>query len=195
MRHILLKTVVVLTAMAGLFSACEEGDGDKDYGFAYIYMPQAASITAGIDTYYAVPQGATEHVYNFSVDGDRLNVFLSVLRSGKLSNAEYSVDVLVQEEQAHSFVESDVLANDMVMPPDIYTLPEKVTVSGDKDGAAFYLAIDVPALSNPDFTGKSLVISVAIANPTKFELAASNTSVMLVLDVDSILEIIKKINS
>ena len=38
----------------------EEGDGDADYGFGKVYMPQAVS-TGGLNNSYAVPSGGGDY--------------------------------------------------------------------------------------------------------------------------------------
>lgn len=80
----ILFSVLVVTS-------CNKSEIDTDQGFAYIYMPQAAS-TGGVDSTYAVPSGGGVSTYNFKVENGRLNITLGVLRSGKLSNASFSVE-------------------------------------------------------------------------------------------------------
>lgn len=73
-------------------TSCAEGDGDKDYGLMKIYMPQAMA-GGGIGNIYNVPSGGGEYTYNFEADGDNINVFLGVMRSGKAAGEAFTVDI------------------------------------------------------------------------------------------------------
>lgn len=178
MKH---RIILSLLLALSIFSACKEGDGDKEYGFPYIYMPQS-TVSGGLDNYYAVPSGGDEYTYNFKVENGKINVILGVLRSGKLANAAYSVNINATEPS------SSILSavGGIAMPSGLYTLPQKVDVSADKAGEAFYLSVDANALASATYSGKKLVLTVSISNPSMFELAETGTSVVVVLDVNSI---------
>jgi len=72
----------IFLCLAG-FYACDKGAGTADYGFAYIYMPQATG-SGGLDNNYYVPSGEGVYTYQFRVDSVRneLKILLGVSRSG-----------------------------------------------------------------------------------------------------------------
>ncbi len=176
-----LRIFLSLLLVVAIFSACKKGDGDQDYGFPYIYMPQS-TLSGGLDNYYTVPSGGGEYTYNFKIENGKLNIILGVLHSGKLPDAAYSVTVSGTEPSA------SVLAavGGIAMPSSLYTLPQKVDVSGDKSGETFYLSVDAAALASETYSGQKLVLTVGISNPSKFELAETGTSVVVIVDVDKV---------
>lgn len=181
-----MKAKFIIYAIAALavtfgFLGCEESDGDKEYGFGKVYMPQA---TRG--DYYSVPSGGGEYTYNFNVENGKLNVFLGVLRAGKIANAAYSVTVGIDQTAAQTFISKGTVANAMLMPSSIYTIPTSVSVPADKSGETFYLSIDVATLQQAAYDNKQLVLCVNISNPTKFEIADDNTNTMVVINVNAI---------
>lgn len=187
MKKKILTLIFSISAILFLIG-CEKGDGEKDYGFGLIYIPQATS-DGGITNHYLVPSGGGEYSYNFIVNNDRLDIILGVLRSGKIGNESYSVTVSVDESESQLAVEDGSVSNAIVMPSSIYELPNKVDVPANKSGESFYLSVDINAIKgSTSYSGKNLVLEIAISNPTNFELAESNTSVLVVLDVDSIQE-------
>jgi len=178
-----VKIILSLLLILSIFSSCKKGDGDQDYGFPYIYMPQAM-LSGGLDNYYNVPSGGGEYTYNFKVENGKLNIILGVLRSGKLPNEAYSVNVSAEAPS------SSVLAavGGIVMPSTLYTLPQKVDVSADKSGESFYLSIDSNTLSSATYAGKKLVLTISINSPSKFELAETGTDVVVIVDVNKVVK-------
>ncbi|MCL2512017.1 MAG: DUF1735 domain-containing protein [Bacteroidales bacterium] len=175
-----------------ILAGCKEGDGEADYGFGYVYMPQA-SFT-GVDNHYPVPSGNGINTYNFVVSEgkDKLNIILGVSRSGKITNAGgFSVNVRVSPAETDEVIVSGEIENAMALPSGMYQMPDLVTVEAGKNSASFYLSVDVNQLKNNTYDGSNLVLAVEISNPTNnFELAEMNTSVVVVIDVDAIQEFI-----
>ncbi|WP_423126660.1 hypothetical protein [Gaoshiqia sp. Z1-71] len=178
-----VKIVLMLLLILSIFSGCQEGDGDQDYGFAYIYMPQAM-VSGGLTNYYNVPSGGGEYTYNFKIQDGQLNVILGVLRSGKLADEAYRVDINASETSA------DVLSavGGLALPTAIYSLPQNVNVPSGKSGETFYLSLDADALMSEAYDGQKLVLTIGISNPTNFELADVGTSVVVIIDVDNVRE-------
>jgi len=166
-----------------LLVGCAKEDGNGDFGLAYIYMPQAAT-SGNDDGRYEVPSGK-EMTYNFNVKDGKLNVFLGVVRSGKLSSEGFSVDVKVLTDTTNQIIASGDIEDAMLLPATIYSLPNKVSVS-DGYWATFYLLVDTTAIKNDAYTGKNLVLVVGIANPDKFELSNKNICTVVIIDVDAI---------
>ncbi|MCL1938662.1 MAG: hypothetical protein FWF52_09745 [Candidatus Azobacteroides sp.] len=183
------KIALIITAVLflGGFSACEKGDGTADYGFAYIYMPQAMG-SGGLDNNYYVPSGEGDYTYNFKIDADKneLQILLGVLRSGDLPNAAYSVDIIARTDTTDQIVSGGLVENGMVFPSVLYSLPQKVEVAANENGISFYMAVPMEALKDDSYTDKKLVLTVGLANPSRFELSATNTNTVVILDVNAI---------
>ena len=165
------KLFTALTACAILAFSCTKGDGDADYGNTYIYLPQAMA-DGGLTSDYPVPSGDGADTYNFRSDGDGIHILLGVLRSGKEAGQAFTVDVLATSSE---FPE--------------YTLPEKVSVAAGSNRASF--SLDLPLKVLDDFKDRKPAITVAISNPTAYQLAAQATSVRIVVDINALAEIIR----
>lgn len=163
------------------FPACE-GDGDADYGFARIYMPQALS-TGGLDNSYAVPSGGGTDTYNFRVAEGTVQIVLGVMRSGSFDEQRgYAVKVGVSPEAT---AEAVAAFGGEAMPA-IYSLPEEVVVPDGKSGGTFYLSIPVASLAKSEYAGRKFVLAVFISDPSAYELAETGTVTAVVVDVDAL---------
>lgn len=176
------RLFLLLTALCAFaFAACE-GDGDADYGFARIYMPQALS-TGGLDNSYAVPSGGGTATYNFRVEGETVRIVLGVMRSGHFDKQKgFTVKVGVS---AGATAEAAAAFGGEAMP-DIYSLPESVTVPDGRSGETFYLSIPVSSLTKAEYAGKKFVLAVGISEPSAYELAERGTVTAVVVDVDAL---------
>jgi len=186
----LLILMVSLIVAIG-FSSCEKGDGDKDYGSALLYMPQATS-SGGLTNNYAVPSGEGEYTYNFRIDGNNLKIILGVLRSGKLSNEAYTVDVVSLKNNTDEVVATNEIENAIVLPENLFSIPAKVNVPSDKSGETFYMTVAIDALRSSEYRGKNLVATIAIVNPSKYELNVDKANTVVIIDVNACLDIIDK---
>lgn len=169
-------TILSIAAAALLTLSCQKGDGDADYGNEFVYMPQA-TVSGGIDNYYNVPTGQ-ENTANYYIEDGNVNVLLGVVRSGKSAYTAFSVDVLTDDALSSKAAEN---LGATVLPASAYTLPAKADVKDGEAGASFVLAVQQSALQ-----GGKYVLGVKIANPSKYELAKSNTSVVVVIDSDAL---------
>jgi hypothetical protein len=79
----------------------------------------------------------------------------------------------------------------MQLPTGKYDLPASVRVLDGKNTGTFYLAVNLRELANSSETLKGnhqwrrLVLAVKISNPTNYELSDKNTSVVVILDLNS----------
>ena len=189
-----IANVFLAVITAAFWSSCQKGDGDADYGFAYVYIPQATFTS--LDNTYPVPSGAGKNTYNFKVDTlsdgtpDKINIILGVLRSGKISDAEgFTVNVNVLSEMTNDAIIA--LDDALPLPASMFTIPDKAVVEAGTNSALFYVTVDVNQLTNSMYIGKKLVLAVGISEPTNnFELAKDNTSVVIIIDVDAMLTIL-----
>ena len=178
MRKILftIASVIVLFAL----TSCAKGDGDKDYGIEKVYIPQSMA-DGGITNVYNVPSGEGEYTYNFSIEEETVEVFLGVVRSGKQAGEAFSVDVLVNDE---STAKQAATLGAEVMSPSIYTLPSNVSVAAGTNSKTFSLSLNKEGLKAN--AGKKLVLCVALASPTKYELSEKASEVTVLVDVDAL---------
>lgn len=193
MKNNIKKTPFILLAtllFAIVFISCEDGDGDADYGFTMLYMPQATA-SGGLDNNYYVPSGEGEYTYNFKVNGGNVDIILGVLRAGKVSNSPYQVDIISRADTTTQIVQSGIIENAVVMTESLYTLPGSVSVPGNKSGETFYMSVPVEVLKRPEYAGKKLVMTVAITNPSKYQLNTRKTSTVVIIDTDALLDIIE----
>jgi hypothetical protein len=186
MKNKLFFIVTIILYSFG-FLSCDEGEGFDDYGFGYIYMPQA-TVTGGLNNNYYVPAGEGAYTYNFKIDVSKkeLQIILGVLRAGVIPNAEYSVDIIARADTTNQILAEGLVADGIAFPESLYSLPSKVTVPKSKSGESFYMTVPTDALKSATYTGKKLVLAVAVRNPSHFELASENTSTIVILDVNTI---------
>lgn len=186
----LVLAFMSLCTLMFIVEGCQKGDGDLDYGFGYIYIPQA-TVSSGLNNHFPVPSGAGKDTYNFKEENGKLNIILGVLRSGKISNAPgFTVDIMISSVMTEEAVASGEIVNALALPASLYEMPDKVTVEPGKNSAPFYLSIDINALMDGTYDGKNLVLALGIANPTNFELSDENRSVLVVVDVDALRDIL-----
>lgn len=178
MRKILYTIMSVICLFA--LSSCAKGDGDKLYGIEKVYIPQSMA-DGGITNIYNVPSGGGDYTYNYSVGEETVEVFLGVLRSGKQTGEEFTVDVVVNETSTAA----QATANGAeVMPSDLYELPDQVKVEAGTNSKSFHLSLNKAALKN--HAGKKLVLCIALANPSKYELSEIASEVTVLVNVDAL---------
>ena len=177
MRKILFTTLsVFLLALA----SCSKGDGDLDYGLMKIYMPQAMA-NGGIGNVYNVPSGGGTDTYNFSEEADSYDVYLGVMRSGKEAGEAFSVSIVTDAAETAKQAEALGAA---VMPQEVYTLPSTVKVDAGNNSAIFHLTLKKAALDA--YAGSRLVLCVALADPSAYELSTNGTVTTVLVDVDAL---------
>lgn len=179
-------TSIFLLFIAGfLLLACNE---EKiEYGDGLIYMPQATR-TGGVNAFYRIPSGGGEMTYNFKSEGGKIKVILGVTRSGTFEGEDFTVDIVTLQDKTDELIASGQVRNAAPMPVNLFSLPEKVTITGS-NGATFFLEVDSAALMNDlSYTGKNFVLTVGLANPSKYALAETNTYTSVIVNVDAIKE-------
>jgi hypothetical protein len=77
------------------------------------------------------------------------------------------------------------------IPSDLYQLPANLVVEAGKNTGTFYLSVNLKELANSSELlvdgdkWKMLVLAVKITNPSNYELADDNTSVVVIIDLNS----------
>lgn len=182
-----INSGILLMSLLGLmvFIGCEKNDKDLDYGDTKIYISQG--LTSGSNLNYLVPKGLDSASRNYTVDAKNnlVNVLLGVFRSGKVSDEAYSVNISTRPDTINTLISSNVLTNTVLLPESVYKLPPSVSVPEGKNGASFYLSMNLSALKT-DYAGKKVALAVAISNPSKYTLSTSNSKVIVIIDVNAL---------
>lgn len=171
--------IIVLCATGFVLGGCKKDT--LTYGEAFIYMPQATQ-SGGVNNQYLVPSGGGDMTRNFRMNNGKVEIMLGVSRSSTLPSEEFTVDVVVRDDETNSFVSSGAIA----LPAGSYSLPSRVTVTSSNE-ATFYLSVDSAMLiSDLAYSGQKMVLAVGIDNPTKYKLSENNILTMVIIDIDAI---------
>ena len=191
-----LYKILPVLALVFAFASCDENDATRDYGFAYVYIPQAT--VTGLDNSYPIPLGPLDQYTSYACKFDsatgRLDIEVGVIRSGYFAQQKgYSVDLGVSASETAdklaAFSEAETPAAEL--PAAVVTVPSKITVPDGQSGEGVYVRVDLNALALQKTSlwvtdkYKLLVLGLEISNPTEYELAENNTSVVIVLDLNS----------
>lgn len=184
-NNITIGVLLLSIFFTGMIS-CEKDDSKMAYGFSKIYMPQAISLSAGVNNNYPVPSGTDSSTYNYYISSkdNKVNVILGTYLSGPAIEP-YSVDISVDNDTVQQMFATQILDTTyMLMPAGMYSLPARLDVTGRS--GTFDLAIDIAQLKSDTYKGKKLVLAVKIANPTKFELNPALSTTIVMVDVDAL---------
>ncbi|MEI6754501.1 MAG: hypothetical protein WCK78_15215 [Paludibacter sp.] len=175
---------VIFLLAASIFTGCDNTN-NSSYGNNYIYMPQA-TVSGGVNLNYPVPSGYSTATYNFKIDSVNhiVNVNLGVLASGENAKMGYSVDVSVNNDTTNQIISGGTIANAVLLPSTIYTLPSSVTVPVGQYYTSFYLSINSTELKK--MTGKIALLTVQLSNPTNYQLNTLLNKTVVVIDVNAL---------
>ncbi|MDR0542432.1 MAG: DUF1735 domain-containing protein, partial [Dysgonamonadaceae bacterium] len=168
---------------AGLLISCEEDDSKKEWGFAKVYMPQAALLDGGISNNYPVPFPGNNGTLNYELDtiNNLLHITLGVYRSGLQALESFSVKV--DADDAATAIAVANTAKGVALPQNCYAIPGEITVPNGKREAIFKMTVDMGKLiaEHGELGKKQLVAVVGISNPSKYELneALAKTAVVI----------------
>lgn len=190
-RKIALSCVAVWVSL--VFTGCEQTDAEKDYGFPKIYIPQAT--VTGLDNTYPIPNGpfGQNTSYTCYFRGGKLNIALGVVRAGALAHEKgFTVDLSVSQAETDKKLASYEAAGTpaMALPVNLCSIPEKIAVLEGENTGTCYFTVDLETLSRKmselveGNRYKLLVLGLSISNPTAYELSDTNTSVVVVLDLN-----------
>ncbi len=176
---------LLLSAILSI-SACKKADSELDYGTTTIYMPQAVIRSGGVNNQYPVPTGTDSSTWNYRIDAarSRMDISMGAALSGPGSDA-FSVEVRANNDTIQQLLAAGVFnpATHMLMPASMYTLPVKVEAVKGARAGFFKISVDYKALKTAAYAGKFLLLAVKFANPTTYQLNASLSSAIVVIDV------------
>lgn len=194
-----LSKIILLTLALIAAGACQKSDATKDYGFAKVYIPQAG--VTGLDNSYPIPLGPfyqnRDYCCKYDPATGKLQIVVGVIRSGYFSQQQaYSVSLgLCKSETERKLAEYAAKEIPAVeLASDYCTIPATIEVKQGQSGETCYVGVDLKALSlqrtalMSDGRYKLLVLGLEISQlsgPAEYELAAKNTSVVVVLDLNS----------
>jgi hypothetical protein len=188
MKKSIIK-ITVFFAVTALFivsmNSCDNGYNNASFGYNYIYMPQA-TVTGGLNINYTVPTGLDSATYNYQIDSvnHKLNVFLGVSVSGEQANTGFTVKVTANKDTTNQIISGGSIANAILLPDSIYTLPSSVTVPAGKHSASFNLSINSIALKG--YAGKTALLTVQLSNPTNYIFNTKYNKTVVVINVSSL---------
>lgn len=196
----LLRNIFIYLAAGSLcinaVTGCEPADNEMDLGTPLIYIPQAT--VTGLDNSYNIPAGPlnqnTNYVCRYNKDSGDLEIALGVTRSGYLKEQKaFSVDLGVSDAQTQKkldeYAGKSILAT--ALTADVYSIPTKISVEAGTNTGTCYVAVNMKKLAMQQAalyvgdTYKLLVLGLEISNPTAYALAETNTSVVIILDLNS----------
>jgi hypothetical protein len=197
MKHIkrnIIFSVILLTAL--IYISCIKGDNQKAWGLSKIYMPQAAITNGGTSINYAVPLNNGIRNYLIDTVKNTIDVDLGVYRSGLESLSSYSVKVAADIDTTNKVITGGTIANSVLLPSDVYTLPTDVLVPDGQREATFHLTIDRAKLiaNYGSYYSKKLILTVRISNPSRYVLNQSLSKTVIVIDAASFMPVPPKIN-
>lgn len=190
MKNLFKQTLTLLAISAGILWGCDKDDSATYFGFTKIFMPQALN-SGGIDRNYVVPQGLGPETYNFKIDqqNSKIQVVLGVLRAGTHKAEPFIVDVITRPDTVNQILAMGLPDDSAeLMHADVYQLPEQVSVANGNVESTFYMDLDVGKLRG--YSGKKLVMAVALTNPSRYKINASVSTTVVIVDVDELLSIV-----
>lgn len=179
--------IVLLLAVASVFTACEKDDSARDYGSSLIYMPQSVNISMGLNNIYPVPASSNNESptgYNYVVDEEKetTNIILGVTLAGSAAGA-YSVEIEVDNDTIQQLLSDGTFGEEYVlMPASGYSVPSKLDVPGN-GFATFYLAVNNSVIVDPAHFGKHLLLAVKIKNPSRYEVDPARAVTIVDLNI------------
>jgi predicted cupin superfamily sugar epimerase len=111
-------------------------------------------------------------------------VYLGVSASGEQANTGYTVNVSVNNDTTNQIISSGTIANAVILPSTMYSLPSSVTVPAGQHFATFTLSIDELALKT--YTGKMALLTVQLSNPTNYVLNTKYNQTVVVINVTAL---------
>jgi hypothetical protein len=169
---------------AALTGCCKSDDNGQVFGIPVIYMPQAMQ-SGGISLLYAVPTGLDTATRNYVVDEAQgtLEVILGVSRSGMQAADGYTVKVSADADTVNAAIGAGKLQA-VSLPEKDFSLPTSVDVPAGKNGATFYLSVDLDQLKT--FAGKKVAVAVRVSDPSRYTLNKEYSETIVDIDVDAL---------
>lgn len=178
-----LRLLLSMICVVSLLS-CGVDDCDKQWGYAKVYMPQAAILNGGQNNNYPVPLNNNVSTKNYEIDEgtNTLKIVLGVYRSGLQDLESFSVDVAVDDVATAAAVKE--ISKGIELPKGTYSFPETVQVQNGQREAIFYLSVNLSKLIEdyPSYNKQKMVLVIGIDHPTKYELNENLAKTTVIID-------------
>lgn len=173
--------LLMLVCIGCLLYSCKK---EKVFGDTFVYMPQATR-NIGTDNNLNID-------LNPSANADT-SIVLGAYRSGMQELESFSVDLMLNTDtipkakviamQANAPTKYDIYKTGILLPPNYYTLPSKISVPDGKRDAFIFLVLKKNLIRTDYPIGTILLLPVQIANPTKYKLNNNFALTMVVIRV------------
>lgn len=183
-KYNILFNILFFLVSSAVLTSCGEDDSEKEWGNTLVYMPQAAMLNGGLSNTYPVPFSDHMPTANYVIDEktNKLRIVLGVYRSGLQKLESFSVNVKVDTEATIAAASSTIRG--VVLPQELYSLPQEVNVNDGEREKVFYLDIDLEKLTTDYsiYSKNKLVLVVGIGEPSKYELNEKLSKTTIVID-------------
>ncbi len=183
-----VTSFVTIALLYVLLSGCDKKS--TNYGLNVIYMPSSA-VSGGLNLNYPVPAGLDSATYNFTKDSlnNKVTVFLGVSVSGQQASNGFTVKVSVNKDTTNQIIAGKSIANAILLPDNLYSLPTSVTVPANMNSASFNLQIDDYNSFKTICKGKMALLTVVINSPSNYSLNTNLNKTVVIIDVNKLIGI------
>ncbi len=191
MKHnsIKLTSICILISSLLIISCNKEIENKVEWGSALVYMPQAAVLNGGTNNNYPVPLNNNPAARNYVLDsvGNTMNIVLSATRSGLQPLESFTVNVESYVDTTIQILSSGAIANGVLLPQDLYTLPNEVTVDNGQREKIFFLSINTRKLMDEyqKYIDKQLVLTIGITTSPKSNIVLNQQLSKTVVIIDA----------
>jgi hypothetical protein len=100
--------------------------------------------------------------------------------------------LLHDTDTVNQLITDGVISNAVLLPSDLYELPNQVTIPSGQQSQAFRLSVDLVKLSRdyPDLAGKKLVVAVGLDETSDIELNKELSTTIIIIDSEHFMPLI-----
>ena len=186
-KNVVLCCAVIISILS--VSCTKDDDNKVEWGTTNVYMPQAIMLNGGTNNNYPVPLNNNPSTRNYILDtiAQKVSVVLGVSSSGLQSPRGFTVSVAADIDTTNKIIAGGSIANAVLLPQELYTLPTEVSVPEGRRDAIFYLVIDRSKLiqSYSHLNGKKLVLTVGINSTDKNDIVIRKSLSKTVVIIDA----------
>lgn len=188
MKNLTIKAFFIpALALITFLTSCDYREiGEVNYGDQKIYIPAAAAAdgSGGFNGLYNISTLAvTNRDFRYVVDktNRKLNIPLSVFRSGAILSGDVNVDITSKADTVNKIITNGVLkgTSALVLPSTAFTLESNVNIPSGASTSAFTLSVDLNYLLSK-LTNQH-VIGISISS-TQVALTAKYATAIIYID-------------
>ncbi len=161
-----INLALLIGLIGFIFTSCEYKEiADTEYLAQKIYLPAASYTVYEVKDstkVFASPTSGKQKRYYFSSDQTKMNIPLSVYRSGVTKDGNISVNLVVNNDTIQEMIAQGLLSNVEVLPAAQATIPSSISIPSGNDIGSFEIQINRDfLLNNPD---KNYVTAITISS-------------------------------